>query len=171
MHSVLRSAIILSVFLFVGSIKANAQLNSLTVSVNPSTVSFSLTSGGIASGSGPVVITTSWSFVALRSAINVYGSFASVSAALSDGAGHNIASSSVLGQVPTGLPLTFTAFAQTGPFGAGGGSLRLLSQSITVLTLTGSRNDTLNFRVDLSSTPQLPAGVYTGTIVVQAQAL
>jgi hypothetical protein len=145
-------------------------LEALTVIAAPGVVNFSLNSGGSATGSTPVAVTTTWVFAAGRTAVNVYGSFASATAALTDGSSNDIPSSNVLGQVTTGSPTSYTAFTQTGPFGAAGGSLQLLSQAISVANVTGTRTDNLTLKIDLTSTPQLPAGVYTGTLNIQAQA-
>ncbi|WP_263409303.1 hypothetical protein [Terriglobus tenax] len=38
-----------------------------------------------------------------------------------------------------------------------------------LLDILSVRTDTLNLKIDLSSTPQLPAGSYTGTLVLQTQ--
>jgi hypothetical protein len=145
-------------------------LESLTVSASPSSVTFNLVAGGTATGSAPVSITTSWVLGATRTSVNLYGYFSSSTAALTDGASDNIPSSDVLGQVSTGSPTTYTAFTQTGPFGAAGGSLRLFAQSIGVLNLIGARTDSLGLEINLS-TLQIPAGTYTGTLHIQAQAL
>lgn len=146
-------------------------LESLTIAAAPSAVTFNLVSGGVANGSAPVVVTTTWVLLATRTTVRLYGYFASSAVALTDGVSHDLASSLVFGQVTTGLPTTFTAFTQTGPFGGAGASLQLFSQSITLLNLSGTRTDTLSLRIDLTSAPQTPAGVYTGTLQIQAQAL
>lgn len=145
-------------------------LESITVLAVPSAVAFNLQAGGTADGSTPVSITTLWVLNAGRSSLKLYGSFDSSSAALNDGSGDVIPSADVLGQVPTGSPTSFTPFSQTAPFGAAGAGLQLYSQTITLANLTGTRTDNLNLRIDLTSLP-LPAGVYVGTLHIQAQAL
>ncbi len=146
-------------------------LETLTVAAAPAAVAFNLAAGSAATGTTPVAVTTAWILGPARTTVNVYGSFASSTAALTDGSAHNIPSADVLGQVTTGLPTTFTAFTQTGPFGAGGASLELLSQTISITNLNSTRTDNLNLKIDLTSAPQTPAGVYTGTLNIQAQAL
>jgi hypothetical protein len=42
---------------------------------------------------------------------------------------------------------------------------------LTATNQTASRTDNLVLEIDLSSQPQLPAGAYTGTLNLQAQAL
>jgi len=106
-----------------------------------------------------------------RTTVNLYGYFASSTVALTDGASHNIPSSAVFGQVTTGVPTSFTAFTQTGPFGGAGASLHLFSQGITVSNVSSTRTDNLSLRIDLTSAPQTSAAVYTGTLQIQAQAL
>jgi len=79
-----------------------------------------------------------------------------------------IPASVIFGQVPTGLPTSYTAFTQAGPFGAAGASLQLITTG-SLLSLGGSRTDTLSLKIDLTSLPQLPAATYTGTLYLQAQ--
>jgi len=145
-------------------------LESITVTAIPSAVDFNLVAGGVADGSTPVAITTVWVLGPTRSSLKLYGSFASAATALSDGSGDSIPSADVLGQVTTGSPTNYTPFTQSAPFGAAGAGLLLFSQSISAANLTGLRTDNLNLEIDLTSL-SLPAGVYTGTLEIQAQAL
>jgi len=149
-------------------------VSSLSISVTPSNVSFQLVSKGVATGSVPVEITTSWggSLCLLTCTINVYGYFASASAALSGGSPVvYIPSSEVLGQVTTGTPTTYTAFTQSNPLGGAGASLELLSQGFFIFSGTSSRTDALQLEINLTNQPQLPAGSYSGTLYIQAQSL
>lgn len=149
-------------------------VSSLSISVTPSNVSFQLLSKGVAIGSVPVNITTSWggSLCLLTCTINVYGYFSSATAALSGGSPVvNIPSSEVLGQVTTGIPTTYTAFTQSNPIGGAGASLELLSQGFFILAGNSSRTDALQLEIDLTNQPQLPAGSYSGTLYIQAQSL
>ena len=145
-------------------------LEAVTVTALPSAVNFNLASGSTADGSTPVAITTVWVLGATRSSLKLYGSFDSSTAALTDGGGDDIPSADVLGQVTTGSAPTYTPFTQTAPFGAAGAGLQLFSQGITIANLTGTRTDNLNLRIDLTSL-SIPAGVYIGTLHIQAQAL
>lgn len=149
-------------------------VSSLTVSASPAFVSFHLVSKGIATGSSSVVVTTTWggNFCLFTCTINLYGYFSNANAALSGGSPVvNIPSSSVLGQVPTGSPTSFTPFTQSSPLGGAGASLLLFTQSFTHIAQPGHRNDTLNLEIDLANQPQLPAGTYSGTLYIQAQSL
>jgi hypothetical protein len=149
-------------------------VSSLSISVTPANVSFQLVSKGIATGSVPVNITTSWggSLCLLTCTINVYGYFATSTAALSGGSPIvNIPSSEVLGQVTTGIPTTYTAFTQSNPLGGAGASLELFSQGFFILSGNNSRTDALQLEIDLTNQPQLPAGSYSGTLYIQAQSL
>ena len=146
-------------------------LESLTVSATPSAVTFSLNSGTTTNGSAPVAVTTSWVLGPTRTQVNVYGFFLSATAALSDGSSHDIASSKVLGRVTTGSPTSYTAFTQTAAFGAAGAGLQLLSQTISAANVAGTRTDNLDLQIDLTSSTQTPAAVYTGTLSIRAQAL
>jgi hypothetical protein len=80
----------------------------------------------------------------------------------------NIPSSAVLGQVTTGLPVTYTPFTLSNPMS--GASLLLLREFLMSVG-SGSRTDTLNMEIDLKDLPQLPAGTYAGTLFLQAQML
>lgn len=90
---------------------------SLTVAATPSTVAIPLVSGGTATGTSPVAITTTWVLSAGRTAVTLVGYFASATVALTSGGATpaNIPASEVLGQVTTGTPTAFTAFTQTAP--------------------------------------------------------
>jgi hypothetical protein len=159
-----------------GSLAVTPQtaVSSLSLTASPASVTFHLVSGGIATGSSAVDITTTWggSFCIFTCTINVYGYFTSATSALSGSSPVvDIPSSEVLGEVPTGLPTTYTAFTQSNPFGGAGASLQLVKQSFTFYTGGGSRTDALSLEINLASQPQLPAGTYSGTLYIQAQAL
>jgi hypothetical protein len=146
---------------------------SLTVAATPSTVAIPLVSGGTAIGTSPVAITTTWVLSASRTAVTLVGYFSSATVALTNGASTpaNIPSSEVLGQMTTGTPTAFTAFTQTSPLGAAGAGLILFSQALSGTNRTSNRTDNLNLEINLAAQPQLPAGAYTGTLNIQAQAL
>ncbi|MGC2638472.1 MAG: hypothetical protein WA294_14915 [Acidobacteriaceae bacterium] len=149
-------------------------VSSLSISVTPSNVHFQLVSKGVAIGSAPVNITTSWSgtLCLFTCTINVYGYFVSSGAALSGGSPVvDIPSSEVLGEVTTGIPTSYTAFTQSNPLGGAGASLELLSQSFFLYSGTSSRTDALSLEINLASQPQLPAGSYSGTLYIEAQSL
>jgi len=153
-------------------------LCTLTVSATPSAVSFTLIKGGVATGSAPVVITTTMNGVSLLASLKLYGYFSSAATALADGrpTPDKIPSSAVLGQMTTGVPTSYTAFTQTNALGTAGASLLLFNTS-SLLSLgclpavAVCRTDSLNLRIDLTTLPLLPAGTYTGTLILQAQAL
>ncbi len=114
-----------------------------------------------------MTITTIWILAPTRTSVKLFGSFSSSTAALTDGAGHNIPSADVLGEVTTGSPTSFTAFTQTVPFGAAGAGLLLFNQAITVANDVSTRIDNLSLEIDLNGT-NVPAAVYTGTLQLQA---
>jgi hypothetical protein len=145
----------------------------LTIAATPSAVNFVLAAGGVATGSAPVVITTTWVLGSGRANVVLDGYFASPTAALTYAGPPvaNIPTSSVLGQMTTGTPTTFTAFTQTAALGTAGAGLTLFTQPLTALNRASSRVDNLNLEIDISALPQLPAATYTGTLTLQAQAL
>ena len=147
---------------------------SLTVSATVATVNFTLVPGSTVNGSAAIPITTTWILLPSRTSVQLYGFFASSAAALTDGysAPDNIPSSAVLGQVPTGTPTTYTAFSQTAAgFGAASASLSLFTQAIALAShnFVGTRTDNLSLEIVTPAT--LPAGTYTGTLTLQAQAI
>ena len=149
----------------------------LTVTATPATVTFTLTKLGLATGSAPIVITTQEFGLSSQVSLKLFGYFSSPTAALTDGAStpDNIPTSAVLGQMTTGSPTTFTAFTQTNALGPAGAGL-LLYSVVTLSTtgcplLVGCRTDNLNMEINLGALPQLPAGTYTGTLTLQAQAM
>jgi hypothetical protein len=147
---------------------------SLTVSATVATVNFTLVPGSTVNGSAAIPITTTWILLPSRTSVQLYGYFASSAAALTDGytAPDNIPSSAVLGQVPTGTPTSYTAFSQTATgFGAASASLLLYTQAIALAShnFVGTRTDNLSLEIATPAT--LPAGTYTGTLTLQAQAI
>ena len=155
------------------TVTLNATLaEKLILTATPANVNFTLNNGTTANGSAPVVITTQWLMLSTRSSVKLFGWFTTPTAALTDGLAtpNNIPSSEVLGQVATGTPTSFTAFTQTNTVGTAGGGLLLYTQTLTALNRASSRTDNLALQIDLTSQPQLPAGTYTGTLNLQAQA-
>ena len=152
-----------------GSIALRAQLSeSITVTLSASTVNFTLTSGSASNpGSAPVTATTTWLLNPNRR-LSIYAFFSNSAAALSDGAGNNIPSAYF--QISdNGRP--FRAVTNTVPYGGANAGLRLARVRILGLNRNGSRTDTMNFNINLSTLPALPAGAYKGTLTIQVQAL
>ncbi len=142
---------------------------SVTISAAPAFVSFLLVSKGVATSSSGVGVTTTWTGLSSLCKLNLYGYFSSSGAALTGGSpAVNIPSSAVLGQVPTGLPSTYTPFTGSNPMS---GASLLLLREFFMSGGSGSHTDTLNMEIDLEGLPQLPAGTYTGTLFLQAQML
>ncbi len=178
---------VLSLSLLTSGVSAYGQLNSgtqsvtltavlseiLSISATPNNITFTLAQGGAATASAPVVITTNWLLLPTRANLVLDAFFASSSAALTDGAStpDNIPTSAVLGKVSTGAPTSYTAFTQTAALGPAGAGLTLLTLPLSSSNRSGSRSDSLSLEINLSALPQLPAGTYTGTLTLQAQAL
>lgn len=155
----------------------NVTLNATTVTslsiVIPSgsSVNFTLLQGAPANGSTAAAITTSWNVNPGKTgAISLYGYFSTPSAALA-GSIYNIASTYVEGRMTTGSPVAYTPFTQTNPVGPAGGSLLLFSETITGVNKNKTRTDNLDVRINLTTSPAVPAGTYTGTLRIQARAL
>ncbi len=155
----------------VASVTLTATLSeTLTISATPSAVTFALISGGTAAASAPIAITTTWVLNASRANVVVDAYFGSATAALTNGS-VNIPTSEVFGTVSTGTPTTATAFTQSAALGTAGAGLLLLSQALSASNRASTRTDNLALQINLASQPQLPAGTYTGTLSIQAQAL
>jgi hypothetical protein len=101
---------------------------SLTVEATPSTIAIPLISGGTATGTSPLAITTSWVLSGSRTAVTLVGYFSSATVALTNGATTpaNIPASEVLGQMTTGTPTSFTAFTRPHPWAQPEGALPCL---------------------------------------------
>lgn len=146
--------------------------SSLTIAISSgASMNFTLMQGAFANGSTAAAITTSWNVnPGLTGSINLYGYFSTPSAALA-GTGYDIASTYVEGRMTTGAAATYTPFTQTNPVGPAGGSLLLFAEAITGVNKSKTRTDNLDVRINLTTSPPVPAGSYAGTLRVQARAL
>ena len=175
---------VIAIVMLLSGPAAHAQLNSATTSVSlsatlaeslsvtasPSTVSFTLLPSGTATGNASVSIVTTWVLKTTRTTVKTYAYFANATSALTDGGtpANLIASSDVYGSINSG---TNTAFTGASPFAA--------ASSLTVFSLTiasgnanrnSSHTDTLGLTIDTTG-DNLPAATYTGTLIIQAQAI
>lgn len=152
-------------------ITLNATLaESLTLSLSANTVNFTLTAGSATNaGSTNVTATTAWVLKPSRTAVGVYAYFANAAAALTDGAGNNIPSSAFFIADNGGAS---TALTNTVAFGGANAGLQLANVAITGANKNSNRNDVMAFNINLTggTLPQLPAGTYSGTLNIQAQA-
>jgi hypothetical protein len=150
------------------SVSLNASLNSaITITAAPGLVNFALARNGIANGSVPVSVTTSWALPIIVGRLAEYAYFTSSAAALSNGTADNIPSASVSASTNGGA---YTPFTGASPFAAGS-SITLFNQFILIFfNATASRTDTLDLRIDTTGL-KLPAGTYTGVLHIQAQTL
>lgn len=141
--------------------------DSISVSASPGLVNFALVSNGVATGSTTVTVNSGW-ILGHPATISSYAYFSNSTAALTDGAGHNIPSSSVSGNVDGGSFQTFTGAC---PFSANT-CVQIWTKHVPSagIKLTGSRNDTLQLQISTVGL-SLQAGTYTGVLHIQAQAL
>lgn len=153
-------------------VNLNAVLNpQLTVNASPATVNFNLPPGGTDIGDSPVTISTRWilpvGFSGFFANVSLWAYFTSPAAALSNGAGNNIPAARVSGSVNGGA---FAPFTTAGPFSPA--SRRIFSQFVFTFGpfAQGQRTDSLNLQLDTSGLG-LPAGAYTGVLVIQARAI
>jgi hypothetical protein len=151
----------------IANINLNAVLTtSLSVSAAPGLVNFVLPPNGVANGSAAVNITTSWTLSPSTGRVTVWAYFSTAASALSDGAGDNIPSSKVSGSPDGGA---FTPFTAVGPFAAAS-SLQVTFIRVLGFNKTGSQTDTLALQISTAGLA-LPAGTYSGTLHIQAQAV
>lgn len=142
---------------------------SLAVNLSANAVNFNLTSGSANNpGSTSITATTSWTLKPSIGSIKLYAFFSSSAAALTDGAGNNIPSADFQISDNAG---PFNALTNTVPFGGANAGLLLSTTPILGNNKTGSRTDLMNFNINLSTLPNLPAATYTGTLTIQAQAI
>jgi hypothetical protein len=123
--------------------------------------------GRASTGTSPVLITTTWILGPSRTTVRLVSYFSSAAEALTNKATTpaNIPAFEVLGQLTTGTPTVLIA-----PLGATGAGMTLFTQGISRTNPTANRTDNLNLEINFSSEPQPPAGTYTGTLYIQAQA-
>lgn len=158
-----------------------AQLNSNTATVNlnavlaeslsvlaaPGTVNFTLPASGVAVGSAPVLVTTAWVLSPTRTSVSVYAFFSSAAVALTDGAGDNIPSARVSGSINGGAFGTFTGAS---PFSGASAVTIVNALAINNANRNATRVDSVALEIDTTGA-NLPSGVYTGVLTIQAQAL
>jgi hypothetical protein len=153
------------------AIALNATLaESLTLSLTANAVNFTLTAGSATNaGSTNITATTAWTLKASRTAVGVYAYFTTAASALTDGAGNNIPSSAFFIADNAGPS---TALTNSVAFGGANGGLQLANVAITNANRASNRTDVMAFNINLTggTMPQLPAGTYTGTLNIQAQA-
>jgi hypothetical protein len=150
-------------------IALNAVLSdSITLTLSGNAVNFNLTGGSANNpGSTGITATTFWVLRPSVGSLKLYAFFSSSTAALSDGAGHNIPSADFQISDNGGA---FAALTNTVPFGGANAGLQVSSVRILGNNKTGTNSDLMNFNINLAPLPNLPAGLYTGTLTIQAQA-
>jgi len=140
----------------------------VTLNLSANAVNFNLTAGSANNpGSTSVTATTNWVVTRPRT-LSLYAYFASAASALTDGAGDNIPSSAFQISDNGGA---FNALVNTVPFGGANAGLQVARVRIRRRNRSGSRNDVMNFNINLAPLPNLPAGDYTGTLTIRAQAI
>jgi len=150
-------------------IALNAVLSdSITLTLSGNAVNFNLIGGSPSNpGSTGITATTTWLLRPNVNSLKLYAFFSSSSAALSDGAGHNIPSADFQISANGGA---FAALTNTVPFGGANAGLQISSVRILGNNKSGTNSDAMNFNINLAPLPSLPAGTYTGTLTIQAQA-
>jgi hypothetical protein len=139
--------------------------STLTVTPNTGTATIaSITDNSAANVFSAVSLQTDWNLTAGTS-LRLVGWFTTPASALANGTAL-IPSSRVEGGINGGGWSAFTG-AAVGTVGVAGGSLQLFNQSVAA-NLFNTRTDNLDLRLNLVGFPTTSAGLYTGTLNVQA---
>jgi hypothetical protein len=151
--------------------RAQAQLESLTVTLSPGAVNFALTKGSaVNAGNAAIAATLTWSVLPLvRNNVSLYAYFSSSTAALVHVNPANtvdIPSARVEVSINGAARVPFT---QTAPFGAPSAGRLIFSQAINLFNGSGNHTDSLALNINLSGYT-LPADTYTGTLRLRARA-
>jgi len=142
--------------------------DSITLTLSGNAVNFTLVGGSASNpGSTGITATTTWLLRPNVNSLKLYAFFSSSTAALSDGAGHNIPSADFEISDNGGA---FAALTNTVAFGGANAGLQVSSVRILGNNKTGTNSDLMTFNINLAPLPSLPTGVYTGTLTIQAQA-
>ncbi|HUR05232.1 MAG TPA: hypothetical protein VM347_21990 [Nonomuraea sp.] len=139
-----------------------------TLTVTPSTGTAtlaSITDNSNANVFSAVSLQTDWNLTAGTS-VRLMGWFTTPASALTNGSAV-IPTANVEGGINGGGWSAFTG-AAVGGVGVAGGSLQLFSQPVAAANYFGTRSDALNLRLNLVGYPTTTAGLYTGTLNVQA---
>jgi len=148
------------------TVALNATLaESLTLTVSPATVTFTLLPTGTANGNSVVTIVTAYVLGTTRTSLITTAYFTSANA-LTNGT-VNIPTTNFNGSVNGGAYSSFTGGA--GPWGVNS-KVVYTHPAFGVGTFNGSHSDTLGLQIDTTGL-NLPAGAYAGTLNVQAQAI
>lgn len=150
-------------------IALNAVLSdSITLTLSGHAVNFNLVDGNPNNpGNTGITATTTWLLRPNVNSLKLYAFFSSSASALTDGAGHNIPSADFQISDNGGA---FAALTNTVPFGGANAGLLVSTVRILGNNKTGTNSDLMTFNINLAPLPNLPTGVYTGTLTIQAQA-
>jgi len=139
---------------------------SLTVALSGNAVNFNMAFGSASNpGNTSITATTSWALNTAIGFVSLYAYFGNSASALTDGAGNNIPSADFQISDNGGA---LNALNNTVPFGGANAGRRVAGTLILLNNMSGSRTDVMNFNINLSTLPNLPAGTYTGTLTIQA---
>lgn len=141
-----------------------------TITVNASAATLNLASN-IADNSNAnqfpaLSVTTGWTLTGGAN-LTLVGYFSNAAQALANGTNF-IPTANVEGKLSTSA--TWNAFtgAAVGGVGTAGASLSLWTQALTAATLTGTRTDGIDLRLNLVGFPNTVAGTYTGVLNLRA---
>src|ERR1700760_1056669 len=135
-------------------IALNAVLSdSITLTLSGNAVNFTLVGGSASNpGSTGITATTTWVLKPSINSLNLYAFFSSSTAALTDGAGHNIPSADFQISDNGGA---FAALTNTVAFGGANAGLQVSSVPIRGYNKSGTNSDVMTFNINLAPLPNL----------------
>jgi hypothetical protein len=140
---------------------------SITVSGVPSTATFT----GVTPTTPIIAVTTTWVLAATRTHLDTNLYFTTPTAALTDGAGHNIPTSSVFANLNGGAYSACTSSPAADVVGATVGGTCNVGFGVAITAANQNSSNTSNFTLQLQGlSASLPAGAYTGTLNIVAGA-
>jgi hypothetical protein len=140
----------------------------LTVTLSAAALNFNLTAGSANNPGNTSITATTVCNGCIFQQVNVYAYFNNAASALTN-AGFNIPSSAFQISDNGGA---FQPLINTEPFGGAGAGIQLSNFFVIFGSFGSTHNDTMNFNINLSggTLPNLPPGMYTGTLTIRAQA-
>jgi len=177
--AMIRRSIVGAVFLLVTMANVNAQFNSTSSNLNlnwqdnenlwvninfaPGTGNFQQQGGAVTPTTSPITVTANYNGLVNRQTLTLYAYFADPARALANGAGSVIPAANIQATIDG---VGTSVFNQASPFSAA--SVQLAT-SVDVAT-NGTGNLPATFSLAILGT-NYPAGQYSGTLFIQAQAI
>jgi hypothetical protein len=145
---------------------AKAPTISIAASAATLTLAAGITDNSAANQFPALSVTTNWT-LGSGASLTLVGYFSNAAQALANGTNF-IPTANVQGKLSTSATWNTFNGAAVGGVGTAGASLALWSQALTAATLTGTRTDGIDLRLNLVGFPNTIAGTYTGVLNLRA---